>query len=125
MEHVLERITDLYFGSEQNILPCLEIQQMVLDYYEIDYSLVNVYDGYDLSSDGDGWLMVRLEYQSRTFKEIKQMQMYSPQSLIGNAGGYIGLFVGYTLRELPIFIRGVYNSMKKLRTLCIDKIETK
>ena len=48
----------------------------------------------------DTWFEIRLEIQTDTFKEIKQKRAYSPQSLIGNLGGYLGIFIGFTLLDL-------------------------
>ena len=36
-----------------------------------------------------------MDFQSKYFREVKQIQAYSFQTLVGNVGGYIGLFVGY------------------------------
>ena len=50
---------------------------------------------------------------------------------IGNAGGYLGLFLGYTLLNVPDFLKDTYNRIidkyKEIRDLCyhsIDKKET-
>ena len=48
----------------------------------------------------DTWFEIRLEIQTDTFKEIKQKRAYTPQSLIGNLGGYLGIFIGFTLLDL-------------------------
>ena len=56
---------------------------------------------------------IRLEIQTDTFKEIKQKRAYSPQSLIGNLGGYLGIFIGFTFPILyispyiPLFISNI------------------
>ena len=56
------------------------------------------------------WLSVIaiLAWFINTFKEIKQIRAYNVQSLIGNAGGYVGLFVGYTVAELPALLAIAY-----------------
>ena len=56
----------------------------------------------------DDFFVLNINFQARTFKEIKQVRAYNAQTLVGNAGGYIGLFLGYTIREIPSFIRYVY-----------------
>ena len=53
------------------------------------------------------WL-IKMNFLSGHFKEIKQVRAYNVQSLIGNAGGYIGLFLGYTLKEMPSFLKIIY-----------------
>ena len=59
----------------------------------------------------DDFFVLNINFQSQTFKEIKQMRAYNAQTLVGNAGGYIGLFLGYTIREIPSFIRFIYQKM--------------
>ena len=53
------------------------------------------------------WL-ISVNYNDGEFKEIKQTRAYNAQSLIGNAGGYVGLFVGYTLKEIPFFLQRMF-----------------
>ena len=57
------------------------------------------------------WL-IKMNFLSGHFKEIKQVRAYNVQSLIGNAGGYIGLFLGYTLKEMPFFLKTLYGFIK-------------
>ena len=57
----------------------------------------------------DAWIL-RVTYRSEEYKEIKQVRAYDVQSLIGNAGGYIGLILGCSIRELP-FIFGLCYKM--------------
>ena len=52
--------------------------------------------------------VIKVNFLSGHFKEIKQIRAYNVQSLIGNAGGYIGLFLGYTLKEMPSFLKMIY-----------------
>ena len=59
----------------------------------------------------DDFVVLNINFQARTFKEIKQVRAYNTQTLVGNAGGYIGLFLGYTIREIPSFIRYVYQKV--------------
>ena len=57
------------------------------------------------------WL-IKMNFLSGHFKEIKQVRAYNVQSLVGNAGGYIGLFLGYTLKEMPFFLKILYDFTK-------------
>ena len=36
-----------------------------------------------------------------TYMEIRHEKAYDMQSLVGNAGGYVGLFLGYAILQLP------------------------
>ena len=111
MKNISDRVIEYYYGSVQDILPCNEIQQIQFDFVEVDYSRIFDFgNNYDFSF---GWFMIRLEFQSLTYKEITCVQKYCIESLVGNAGGYVGLFVGYTLRELPFIIVSIYNFFTK------------
>ena len=59
----------------------------------------------------DDFFVLNINFQARTFKEIKQVRAYNAQTLVGNAGGYIGLFLGYTIREIPTFLRYIYQKV--------------
>ena len=61
--------------------------------------------------ENQGWFRITVEFLKNEFKEIKQLRAYSAQSLIGNAGGYVGLFVGYTIAELPAMFDMLYNRL--------------
>ena len=104
--------------------PCLEIQRL-----RIDYSEENVNEAYSnaYTPNGNGtWFEVLFEIQTDTFKEIKQNRAYSIQSLIGNLGGYLGIFLGYALVDFvtvmfafyakirPAPLSFLYNSHKRL-----------
>ena len=52
-----------------------------------------------------GVFQVLLDFQGDTYMEITQTRAYDGQSLVGNAGGYIGLFLGVALIQLPTSIR--------------------
>ena len=42
------------------------------------------------------------------------MQKFDIQALIGNAGGYIGLFIGYALIGIPEVLKTLTNQIKSL-----------
>ena len=52
----------------------------------------------------DTWLEITIRIETDTFKEVKQKRAYTPQSLIGNIGGYLGLFIGFTILDLVDFM---------------------
>jgi len=59
------------------------------------------------------WFRISVIYNKQTYREIKQVRAYNVQSLIGNVGGYIGLFVGYSLSQLPNFFENAYGMIVK------------
>ena len=61
----------------------------------------------------DGWFGVFMYlYSVSDFKEIKQIRAYNAETVIGNAGGYIVILVGYTLSGLPLMILTFFKSLK-------------
>ena len=73
---------------------------------------------YFLGVPDDGWL-ISVMYGDEEFKEIKQTRAYNFQTLIGNAGGYVGLFVGYTLKEIPFFLEMIFKMIIGVIGRCI------
>ena len=47
-----------------------------------------------------------------TYMEITQTRAYDGQSLIGNAGGYVGLFLGVALIQLPLALESLFQMLK-------------
>ena len=73
---------------------------------------------YFLGVPADGWL-ISVIYGDGEFKEIKQTRAYNLQTLIGNAGGYVGLFVGYSLKEIPYFLEMIFKMIIGVIGRCI------
>ena len=65
----------------------------------------------------DDFFLVIIHFQAPVYKEIEQIRAYNLQTLVGNAGGYIGLFLGYTIKEIPVFLRKLFETAKAIRRL--------
>ena len=48
------------------------------------------------------------------YMEIEHIQEYTLEGLVGNAGGYLGLFLGYALLQLPQFVMLAYSGIKNV-----------
>ena len=45
-------------------------------------------------------------FYAQTYKEISQVKAFDMEMLVGNIGGYLGLFLGYALLQIPdLFIK--------------------
>ena len=66
----------------------------------------------------DKYFAVYFYFPRASFKNIVLVRAFDIQTLIGNAGGYIGLFLGHTLLQIPGFI---YYLWKNLRFLFKSK----
>ena len=51
---------------------------------------------------------VKFIYLEKYYEEIEYSQAFNPESLISNLGGFIGIFLGYSLMQLPELL-GRYN----------------
>ena len=98
--------------------PCIKLQKMQMDFQD-EQANVNmekeVFAGIEESlRNHDSWFRVTMEFPEDNYKDIQQMRAYSVQSLIGNAGGYVGLFVGYTVAEFPLLLMTIYIKLKAI-----------
>ena len=75
----------------------------------MEYKLNYIYN--HTLGNSDDFFVLHVNFKSHVFKEIKQIRAYNVQALIGNAGGYIGLFLGYTIKELPKLFQYVINKI--------------
>ena len=44
-----------------------------------------------------------VDFVNSDFKEVQQVKAFGIESLVGNVGGYIGLFLGLSIIQLPTF----------------------
>ena len=99
-----------FLNGKKYLDPCLNIEKIQIDYVED-----NIPSGKGTSDDDEeGWFTLEFIVLTNKFKEIKQVRKYSIQSLVGNAGGYIGLCLGYALWNVPIMIMDLWKHMKRI-----------
>ena len=70
---------------EKTMKACTRISSLIFSYDETD----------EIDNDGSGsnWFQIGIDYPNQ-YREIKMIQSIDLQTVIGNAGGYIGLFIG-------------------------------
>ena len=72
------------------------------------------------------WFEIEQIYLQTEFRETIQTRAYTLEGLVGNTGGYIGLFLGYALSQLPTSVASLLTYFKTLllreRTLHIEHI---
>ena len=105
--------------------PCVEIKKMDVKFEELigdesknEFSK-HFYDHCaDIAGGKDNWFVIHLHFwASIDFKEIKQIRAYSIMSVIGNASGYIGFAIGWSISELPRLIFWLYAKAKNLSSI--------
>ena len=84
-------------------LPCLGIENLTYDYSE----------KIGLDSRPDSRFMVMVHFPNRKYRQITHVQEYGIESLVGNIGGYIGLFLGYSLLHFPTFVMKLCITIKR------------
>ena len=87
--------------------PCRSISKLQFDYQDIDD------DGKMTTHENISYFSVSTTAYDSTFKLIELVRAYDITSLIGNAGGYLGIFLGYALCQLPIAITNLWKSASK------------
>ena len=85
--------------------PCQNIENLSYEYSE----------KVGLDSRSQSRFMVLVHFPNRKYRQITHVQEYDVESMMGNIGGYIGLFLGYSLLQFPQFLTTVYNRKKAQR----------
>ena len=65
-------------------------------------------------SGGGSWMLVKFLYEDQYYIEIKYWQDFGLESFISNLGGFIGIFLGYSMMQLPELIGKVSLSIRLL-----------
>ena len=73
--------------------PCLDrFNSIVWNWYEYEY------DSMDWNTD---YTHVRISYVDKFYIEITQVEDFGFQDFISNLGGFIGIFLGYSMMQIP------------------------
>ena len=96
--------------------PCQIIEKLQYEYEELD-------DESQKRENDSTWFGITLFFPEPSYKEIKQAQAYDIESFVGNSGGYIGLFLGYSLASIPSWITSMFRKISKRKGLRMDKME--
>ena len=90
--------------------PCQDIETLGLTYSEDIYDHV-----YSNGTSKEKVFDVILRFRDMPrFKEIRHVMAYDFQSAYGNAGGYIGVYVGWSFLQIPELIMYIYRKTKRI-----------
>ena len=98
--------TKIRRSDRSYVEPCHQIEKVFYSYNEYEIPIL------EDETEEDLFFELKFNFQGRTYMEIAQMRDYDLQSLIGNAGGYFGLFLGVCLLQLPQALLNAYNFAK-------------
>ena len=112
LHDLLTMITDTAYRKNGGMYkePCRSIEKTKLQFTELDIQSATE----PLEDKEDGWVAIDFSISNRKFTEIKQVRKYDYQSLIGNAGGYIGIWLGYAIWNVPTIIVDAWKYMKSI-----------
>ena len=103
----MKRIGELhlsYFAFDNSDhIPCRRLEKLQFGATE-----------HDVETNTTPTITIELSYKDQTYKEIKKVRSYGTQTLIGNAGGYLGLFVGYAVVNFPAMLKSAVKSITHL-----------
>ena len=91
------------------IRPCREIEAIS---YDMGESIATTSGRNFHSEHCDNWICFTLRILNPRFKVIRQIKEVDFQSLIGYIGGYIGIFTGYALANIPDYIFSIFSLFK-------------
>ena len=91
--------------------PCRTILDISYEYSETKWNKEE-FDGLDVNLD---LFEVNLEFPNPTYKEITQVKAYDEESFVGNVGGYIGMFLGVSLLQVPDLLNMVYSKTRNTK----------
>ena len=88
--------------------PCRLVEKIMYFYDEYVEGFRNT-----VRSNNETWYEILLNFQGTTYMEIEQSRAYDFNNLIGNGGGYIGVFLGVALIQLPSFLFKMHSFIQK------------
>ena len=92
-------------SAHQKGLPCFEVSKLVAGISQQRLSIKEEEEEYPSIigklDNITNWKRITLYFNENEFKLIEQVRAYTVQGLIGNAGGFVGLFIGCALYDLP------------------------
>ena len=87
--------------------PCRRLTQISYSYSEFStnyYANNSVFQ--NLSGDH---FYVTLRFADHTYKQVKMVKAMNLQSLFGNAGGIVGILLGFSIMQLPFLLQKIIN----------------
>ena len=113
-------LKDLYsiVSWEREMKPCRVMSQLLFSNSEFPISFFD--DKFESGYSGN-YFVVYIYYPDNTYKEIRMVKAFDIETLIGNGGGYLGLFLGYSVLQLPVFVFWAVKKIWKVQKRNIQK----
>ena len=89
--------------------PCDQVQTASFSIQEIDWNEKIK----EVKDNPNGTSTFGIVYNSHDYREIKHIQDFNLESLIGNIGGYIGLFLGFAFWQIPDTLNSILHKFDR------------
>ena len=66
-----------------------------------------------LGMENATYFVIDYKFDQPTFREIHLLKAYTLSNLVGNVGGYIGMFLGYAFLHLPSLFKNAFQNTWK------------
>ena len=103
LKRISEGVWAKFFGSIPVTPPCSEIKSITFEYDDTE-----TWAQYAIDDE----LLFQIFFRDASFKKIIERRDYDIQDLFGDIGGYVGLFLGYALVNIPGFFVRLKKSFK-------------
>ena len=82
--------------------PCLSLEKVDFNYFELD-----------IPEGNPPYIIISVVFADETYREISRVRALDINTLVGNIGGYIVIFVGYSLLMTPDVVINVITTLRK------------
>ena len=109
-------------GEEDFTPPCRRLEKVVYSYADI----AELGHEFPHTNNTEIVYQILVEFEGSTYMEVEHVREISFHSMAGNAGGYVGLFLGWALAHLPDSIEKgllLLNTLSKTKPLSIKPID--
>ena len=96
LKNIRTKLVDHWKGPNLRHLPCNGMEK-------VNYEVTE----YDLEEANPAYLEVMFWHTDLTYKEVKMKRAFDLSALVGNIGGFVGLFLGYALIMIPALLKTI------------------
>ena len=105
LKSIRSKLVDHWKGVNFRHLPCNGMEKVN---YEVSER--------DLEEADPAYIEIDFWHRDLTYKEVKMICAFDMSALVGNVGGFIGLFLGYALVMIPGLLKTIWKTMFGLCT---------
>ena len=105
MKNIVNLQMKLWEGDDLRHLPCSGVEKLITGITESDEEETK-----------DPYFTIALNIKDLTYKEIEMKKAYAVSALVGNVGGFIGLFLGYALLMFPELLKTIISHILMRRS---------